>query len=318
MDLLALIRTKVEALPEGPHRPGLNSVYGHIEIAYTRLLQGEKDSDDSFFADVIYRTNQAFEGGIKEAYRVLAGKDPHRMRPYDIEQYLENEEVFPDRVLGQFKNYRSDWRNASTHDHNLYFGKDEAFLAIVSVSAFVKMLVDQVSQELAKIAARDEAVRSGIVADSSKQTKFIDKITSAFQAFSRHYSASSPNIPIETETQLIGAISGFLSLSAPDLQITTGRVFRADRPYYTDMVITRGPEVAVVELKRGQHQALVDQGIAQLAEYSVAARAQNAILFLYNTKATDYEVSIPELPPIGVDMRVVRPRITSGTTAPSS
>ena len=41
------------------------------------------------FNDVVYRTNQAFEGALKEAYVVLTGEAAGRKTPNDIEKYLE-------------------------------------------------------------------------------------------------------------------------------------------------------------------------------------------------------------------------------------
>jgi hypothetical protein len=86
MDLLDLIRNQVKTLPLGDHQPGLKSVLHHIETAYKHFARGQTDGDESAFTDTIYRTNQAFEGSVKEAYRVLAGRDPQKMRPFDIEQ----------------------------------------------------------------------------------------------------------------------------------------------------------------------------------------------------------------------------------------
>jgi hypothetical protein len=79
---------------------------------------------------------------------VLAGKDPAKQRPYDIEKYLEQKAAFRQRVLAQFTNYRTEWRNPSTHDYKLDFDESEAFLAIVSVSAFACLLFDQIAEHL--------------------------------------------------------------------------------------------------------------------------------------------------------------------------
>jgi hypothetical protein len=74
MDLLDVIRKQIDRLSEGPHSVGLRSVLRHIEAAYGHLSRGQTQQDDSAFTDAIYRTNQAFEGSIKEAYRILAAK----------------------------------------------------------------------------------------------------------------------------------------------------------------------------------------------------------------------------------------------------
>ena len=107
MDLLELIRTEVSALPTGPHLQGLQSVLQHIETAYKHLARGQSDPDETAFNDTIYRTNQAFEGSTKEAYRVLAGKDPKKLSPFEIEKYLTEHKIYGERIMSQFTNYRT-------------------------------------------------------------------------------------------------------------------------------------------------------------------------------------------------------------------
>jgi hypothetical protein len=145
VDLLELIRTEVSGLPPGSHLQRLQSVLQHIETAYKHFARGQSDADESAFTDAVHRSNIAFEGSAKEAYRVLAGKDPMKLRPYDIEQYLIEHKVFRDRILSLFTNYRTAWRNPSTHDYTLTFDEPEAFLAMISVSAFTKLLVDEIA-----------------------------------------------------------------------------------------------------------------------------------------------------------------------------
>jgi hypothetical protein len=72
--------------------------------------------DETAFTDAIYRTNQAFEGSLKEAYRVLTGKNPLKLRPFDIETFFQEQRILRSRVLAQFSNYRTEWRNPATHD----------------------------------------------------------------------------------------------------------------------------------------------------------------------------------------------------------
>ena len=149
MDLIAILRDKIDRIASGDHTSGLKAVLVHIATATRHLRRGQETSDETAFTDAIYRTNQAFEGSLKEAYRVLAGKKPEKKTPYQIEEYLTKETVFRDRVLSQLTNYCTEWRNLSTHDHKLDFDSSEAFLAIVSVCAFANLLLDQVAEKLA-------------------------------------------------------------------------------------------------------------------------------------------------------------------------
>jgi hypothetical protein len=290
MDILEIIRRTIETLPDGPHLAGLRSVLRHIEAAYKHFSRAQTDNDESGFTDAIYRTNQAFEGSIKEAYRVIEKKDPQRMAPREIEEYFEEKQVFRGRILAQFTNYRREWRNPSTHDYNLDFDEDEAFLAIVSVSAFAKLLIDQIAEKLSFAAAQKDvkAHKGRLDAEPTSGQSLGRRVIRLFQEFAKHYTTNETSVRIESEAQLMGALAGFLSTVAPDIKFVTGRVYRKDKPYYVDMEISRGDELLLVELKRGQHRALIDQGLNQLRLYCEVAKAKEGLLFLYSGKATEY------------------------------
>ena len=120
----------------------------HIEVAERHWLRAKKEREDTLFTDVIYRTNHAFEGALKEAYFILNGKDAAKKTPNEIERFLLENKIFKERVMALFTNYRTEWRNTSTHDYKLFFTEQEAFLAIVSVSAFVHILLDQMAEKI--------------------------------------------------------------------------------------------------------------------------------------------------------------------------
>ena len=101
MDLVKLIKDKIKVFSQTEHFAGMESVISHIEIAERHLDQGKK-GDDYLFNDVIYRTNQAFEGSLKEAYNVLANKSSDGKSPNEIEKYLESNNLLKERVLSLF------------------------------------------------------------------------------------------------------------------------------------------------------------------------------------------------------------------------
>ena len=144
MNLLKLLKDKAEYFSTSENDRGISSVVSHIEIA-ERHYENGKLGDDYLFNDVIYRSNQAFEGALKEAYRIITGMTPNRITPHQIEKYFEENNILKERVLQLFTNYRTEWRNKSTHDYKLYFSEQEAFLAIVNISAFINILLDQMS-----------------------------------------------------------------------------------------------------------------------------------------------------------------------------
>lgn len=309
MDLLALIKKQIESLPDGSHIVGLRSVLRHIDTAYKHLARGQSEGDDTAFTDAIYRANQAFEGSIKEAYRVLADKDPQRMRPYDIEKYLEEGKIFRDRILALFTNYRTDWRNPSTHDYNLDFDEDEAFLAIISVSAFAKLLVDQIAEKLSFVATVSDVEQHGtVLGPAPEAANVLDRVVTLFDNFVSHYARQNSSVPIESEAQLMGALAGFLSSVAPDLRTSTGRIVRTSKPNYIDMIIENDEEQVIVELKRGRSDNLIGQGMSQLMSYLSATRAKLGVLFMYVAGTTDYVSEILDEPALELQVRVIRPK----------
>lgn len=68
MNLLETYSRKVGLLPEGHYLEGLRAVQRHIEAGFAHYLRGQESNEDSAFTDAIYRSNQAFEGSVKEAY----------------------------------------------------------------------------------------------------------------------------------------------------------------------------------------------------------------------------------------------------------
>ncbi len=139
MNIFERIQKQIKKITESESSIFIDSVSLHLERAEHYYKLGENDS--YYYNDVIYRTNQAYEGALKEAYKVLAEKsneDVIKQTPYKIEKYFEENGIFKERVLELFKNYRNEWRNKSTHDYKLFFFENnEAFIAITSISSFV-------------------------------------------------------------------------------------------------------------------------------------------------------------------------------------
>jgi PD-(D/E)XK nuclease superfamily protein len=118
----------------------------------------------------------------------------------------------------------------------------------------------------------------------------IYRVVTALQNFAKYQSTRNSTTPIESEAQLMGALAGFLSSVWPDLEITTGRVFRDDKAYYVDMVISDGKEKIMVELKRGFSSSLLTTGLQQVMRYMRVSKSRQGILFLYSDKTTKYTV----------------------------
>ena len=99
MDLLKQIKDKVTSNPDWSGARGLQSVLTHIEIAERYHHRAKADRDEHLYTDVIYRTNHAFEGILKEAYVVLAEKPADKLTPHEIEEYLLSSKALRGRVM---------------------------------------------------------------------------------------------------------------------------------------------------------------------------------------------------------------------------
>lgn len=290
MDILEIVRRQLDLLPEGPYSSGLKSVLRHIEAATRHLARGQEERDDSAYTDAIYRANQAFEGGIKEAYRVLASKDPVKARPYDIEQYLQDNNIFRLRVLSQFTNYRVEWRNPSIHDYNLDFDEDEAFLAIVSVSAFAKLLIDQILEKIVYSAVASDLKKLGSVGAESKfdDIKTQDRIASIVRSFANDY-LSGTDVEIRTETQIIGALDAYLSTVEPSAEIVREVEIGKGTRHRVDMIVRANGQKFLVEAKWSRQAQSLYDGLKQIGVYMEMLPGSIGVLFIYDGKDRVYD-----------------------------
>jgi hypothetical protein len=309
MDLLESLRARMDILPEGDHTEGLRAVLSHVEAAFRPLARGQESADESLFTDAIYRTNQAFEGSIKEAYRVLAGCDPSRIRPFDIENYLEQNGIFKPRVLAQFRNYRQEWRNPSTHDYTLLFDESEAFLAIISVSAFAYLLFEEIAEKLSSQASQEEteAVKKQLgEIIASVHEGLLERVRTTLVAFAGHQHSMS----LKTEAQLVGALRGFLVALMPDLIVVAEERLAPDRRERADLVIRDGELNVIVELKRARSSAgSVQTGLSQLANYMSLAKAIHGVLFYVPEEPSQVDVEEVPIPRIGGYALIIKPKL---------
>ncbi|OHD14503.1 MAG: hypothetical protein A2Y34_14540 [Spirochaetes bacterium GWC1_27_15] len=147
METLEIIKKQVkDILILDTTLTGLESVITHIERAESYLKNG--NNDGHLFNDVIYRTNHAFEGILKEAYKVFTKKKCYKKTPSEIEKFLLRNNILNSKVIESLKNYREEWRNPSTHDYNLFFSYNDAYFALISISAFVHILLNQIAEKI--------------------------------------------------------------------------------------------------------------------------------------------------------------------------
>ena len=281
MDLVATLRTKINTLPQGEYLLGLRAVLVHIETSFSHLTRGQSQDDEQAFTDAIYRTNQAFEGSIKEAYRVLAGKNPEKKTPHQIEIYLNENSVFKPRVLAQFTTYRTQWRNPSTHDYTLSFDESEAFLAITSVSAFACVLIDQMAERVAFLQTSEDVKtqQTEQPLPDDDETATLAEIVVAYLAL---FNKISLTLPIHTDSQLYGSVQGFLLSIAPHFQVSSDAVLVQGRPEKADLLVTHNDETVLVGLKRSNTRGAVREGMRYLEHSMALAGIKHSVLYLYH------------------------------------
>ena len=182
--------------------------------------------------------------------------------------------------------YRTEWRNPSTHDYKLDFDESEALLAIVSVSAFACLLLDQIAERLAYVKSQADAERQKdtLIAQFSHSVNesLPDRVVELLDQFCRTQVpmvAAGNERP--TESQLIGSLHGFLSFAAPELNVLAQPSLTASgRRFRPDLIVVRGDDRVVVEVKRSMMMGSVDGGVAQVERYMLAGGIKNGILLL--------------------------------------
>lgn len=270
------------------------------EVAANHLRRGAETSDDSAFTDAIYRTNQAFEGSLKEAYRVLAGKNPDQARPHDIETFLQGQAFLRKRVLEQMSRYRMEWRNPSTHDYKLDFDEDEALLAIVSVCAFAVVLIDQVAEKVSF--DRAKAVASTPAASTGKP--LVDLIVDSLLALDLHPSRRGTTMPRVFDSQVVGAVAGHLEATLPQEARVALDAPIGDGHFRADLVAELKGEKVLLEIKHTRSpQNVRGVAISQLSRYIATSGIRQAVLFMFDDGLGGLERSDHELP--GINARIV-------------
>lgn len=290
MNILEIIMTKISLIPEDKYSLGIKAVILHIETAEKYFLRAKEDNDDNLFTDVIYRTNHAFEGILKEAYNILAHKDSEKTSPYEIEKYLSTNNVFKERVLELFTNYRTEWRNTSTHDYKLFFTEQEAFLAIINVSAFVNILLDQIIEKInfdlgkARTEKETDKIKNNI--EKYNELSFVDKILSLFKEFGKK--TYDLKRPIITEIELSGLLAGFIMSIEPDIEIEAEPYLNSNRTLRPDFIIKKNNASVIVEVKRSiPTQNNISRAKNQVLTYLLASKIEIGILLFMSPGYND-------------------------------
>ena len=301
MDLLEEFQSRAEALSSEGVYEGIQAAITHIQAAERYLFRAREENDEDLLNDVIYRTNQAFEGMLKEAYAVLTGRDSPRVTPHTVEQHLLEENVFTPRVMELFTNYRQEWRNPSTHNHRLVFRDQEALLAIVSVTAFATILLDQIIQavnlkrEKDEIEGKEQEIKSKIF--SYNTLPFQDQLLSLLESFSNQLQHSEEPLITDLEAEVSGRLSGFISSIDPDIRILHQHPIPGSYDLLPDLLLVKNDEEVPVELKR---PGLTERGLS---------RARDQVLSY--VEAGNYAFGVLYVPPSFPDQEITTSEVNA-------
>jgi hypothetical protein len=285
MDPLDELRRKIDTLGDHTRKEGIRAAVRHVEVAERYLTRGRNDDDPDAFNDVVYRTNQAFEGMLKEAYSVITDKDAAKLSPHSIEKHLLENKKLASRVLTLFTNYRQDWRNPATHDHTLLFTEDEALLAIVSVSAFCVVLLDQIVETASfkRERARAESRRETIAADlaQSGDKTLEEEVLTLLGSFT----PVSGRGGAPTEAELVGRLSGHIVGLDPSIRVIPEAQLGDGRR--ADLLLERHGQRLLIEIKRARSdQRFLAAATAQVGAYLATAGINTGIVYVAGSAPT--------------------------------
>ncbi len=271
MNILNLIQQKAKAYNSDSNGEGLDAVLSHFSRAADLLSEGQEKNENQYFNDVIYRTNQAYEGILKEAYRSLSGQEAGRMRLYDIENYFKDERILSGRVLDLFENYRRQWRNPSTHDYRLLFSDNEAFLAIVSVIAFAHALLDKMI-EFKSFRDFDLPTSRSLDIEKIKLTEntFIETVRGQISDFFNQVDTNGLS-----RAQVLGILSAFLSQKLDNFTLKRDEKISengTNRYYDLSLSVNGEPEALLLELAIGQSKEQIE-GFFEIMRNDVQSKA---------------------------------------------
>lgn len=288
MDILKEIENQIASIKKVDNSTYLDSIFTHIDRAEFYYKQGK--ADVNFFNDVIYRSNQAYEGALKESYKVLADKSQEevlRKSPDDIEKFLATHDVFRERVLQLFKNYRQEWRNKSTHDYKLFFDESEAFIALTSVTSFVHLLLKQIQEKTAYLTQEkklsEDKISENIIKPiiDSLDKKPINKLIEIIIEFSKENAENIFNSENISANEIIGLFHAFIASIKSIKTLREPLINMGDRALMPDFLVKIDNVSIILEFKRlKDYVSIIENAINQVVIYMQAANVQNGVIFI--------------------------------------
>ncbi len=287
--MLYEIKRKVAEVLPPDFFPGIYNVINHLQMAEHYWQEAKGSIEEYLFTDAVLRANHAFEAALKEAYKLVCGKDSDGMSVKDIYQYLDEQNIFKDKEGQTFHRYLEDWELPAETDEQLFFSEQEAMLAIMNVTAFFLILVEQIieiaSYEKAKYFLgwdRAEKIHKEIERYGGKF--FLDQLVTLLRLFSADlfYIEERENAPSEYE--MLGYLRGFLEIAIPDVEVEIDKRVKIGGSHtQLDMLVHNGDEAVLIETKRSNQIKGsifdIDNAVQQVSGYMTATKINKAVLF---------------------------------------
>lgn len=275
MDFLAESRKVIEQFEDGPLKLGFNFALTHVEVAQSHFDTARSSGVDYYYSDVIYRSNQAYEGLLKTAYNHLNSGSSGNTSTFQIETYIKDSSRISGRVIDLLNNYRREWRNPSTHDHTLEFRFDEAAMALSSVSVFSYIFINEIHKDI---------LRALITSSATGKHNESESIFDIIRSFNSGLTGIEPGEVIR-EIELVSALGEFIrervsepkSVSVEPLIDFDGLRLRPD------IIVNAADKSYIIECKNigvGNRIHLKEAGSRQVARYMSIINRAEGILYL--------------------------------------
>jgi hypothetical protein len=199
-------------------------------------------------------------------------------------------DLLKERVLSLFTNYRTEWRNKSTHDYELYFTEQEAFLAIINICAFFNILLDQIIEKKAYDQEKSELSKSKILTDVPiKDLNLIKQISQLLVMFSNDAPSKmvGTSMPRYFEKQLIGALAAYLNSADEKVEVITEyQISAASHRFIADMLVKKADRLLLIEIKAPTkfNDKMLHRGREQLFSYMSSSGITEGILYFSPVK----------------------------------
>ena len=246
MNPIELLNLKIITISSPQLRMGLSKIVSHLLSSFRHY----NDHSTQDYNDVVYRTNQAFEGILKETYRFLHGKDPDNLKLYEIEDYLRKERGLI-ATIDTAKQYRTKFRNKSAHDYSQEYSKKEALICLFTVAAIVCNLTDAIIDHIEEEDnnAIREKIAPRILNNYSKSSSVSSSVLLTIEILKEFASYAYLEVtdPDIDEHQLILRFSSFVNLLDMDLKVHHISNLNTDSIMYPSLILraSNGDLVAV-------------------------------------------------------------------------